>query len=195
MNKIKSRHIGILIVLLGMLFDGGYAKAERINSTAYGYTLFYYNQDHLGNIREVMNASGNLQQKTNYYPFGGIIADICAEQNIQPYKYNGKELDLMHGLNTYDYGARQYYPILCRWDRVDPLAEKNPDITPYHYCHNNPVNRVDPDGKEVIDKLPAQTKGQEISKQNFFNRWHDKNNSIILMGHGGNNGKSWYFNC
>lgn len=36
---------------------------------------------------------------------------------------NGKELDLMHGLNTYDYGARQYDPILAKWDRVDPLAE------------------------------------------------------------------------
>ena len=150
MNKIKSRHIGILIVLLGMLFDGGYAKAEQINSTAYGYTLFYYNQDHLGNIREVMNASGNLQQKTNYYPFGGIIADICAEQNIQPYKYNGKELDLMHGLNTYDYGARQYYPILCRWDRVDPLCEKYYSVSPYAYCGNNPVKNVDPDGKIIV---------------------------------------------
>ena len=24
-------------------------------------------------------------------------------QCLQPYKYNGKELDLMHGLNTYDF--------------------------------------------------------------------------------------------
>ena len=176
-----------------MLFDGGYAKAERINSTAYGYTLYYYNKDHLGNIREVVNASGNVQQLTNYYPFGAPYTDPKAVVNasLQPYKYNGKELDLMHGLNTYDYGARQYYPILCRWDRVDPLCEKYYSVSPYAYCNNNPVNRVDPDGKEVIDKLPAQTKGQEISKQNFFNRWHDKNNSIILMGHGGNNGKSF----
>ena len=35
----------------------------------------------------------------------------------QPYKYNGKELDKMHGLNTYDYGARQYNPVTARWDR------------------------------------------------------------------------------
>ena len=26
---------------------------------------------------------------------------------LQPYKYNGKELDRMHGLNLYDYGYRQ----------------------------------------------------------------------------------------
>ena len=120
MNKIKSRHIWILVVLLMVLFDGGYAKAERINSTGYGFTLYYYNKDHLGNNREVVNYSGNVQQLTNYYPF------------------------------TYDYGARQYDPILCRWDRVDPLCEKNPEISPYAYCGNNPVKNVDPDGKIIV---------------------------------------------
>ena len=55
----------------------------------------------------------------------------------------------MHGLNTYDYGARQYDPILARWDRVDPLAEKYYSISPYAYCANSPVNRIDPDGRAV----------------------------------------------
>ena len=50
--------------------------------------------------------------------------------SLQPFKYNGKELDMMHGLNTYDYGARQYYAALPVWDRVDPLAEKDRDISP-----------------------------------------------------------------
>ena len=35
---------------------------------------------------------------------------------MQSNKYNGKELDLMHGLNTYDYGARQYDPITVERD-------------------------------------------------------------------------------
>ena len=96
-----------------------------------------------------MDASGTVQQVTNYYPFGAPYFDASSTKNanMQPYKYNGKELDRMHGLNTYDYGARQHDPILCRWDRIDPLCEKYPDVTPYHFCHNNPVNRVDPDGK------------------------------------------------
>ena len=55
----------------------------------------------------------------------------------------------MHGLNTYDYGARQYDPILGRWDRMDPLCEKYYHISPYVYCHNNPVMLIDPDGREV----------------------------------------------
>ena len=50
-------------------------------------------------------------------------------EDVQPYKYNGKELDRMHGLNTYDYGARQYNPVTGRWDRMDPLSEDHYPIT------------------------------------------------------------------
>lgn len=67
---------------------------------------------------------------------------------VQPFKYNGKELDLMHGLNTYDYGARQYYATIPTWNRVYPLAEKYRETSPYVYCANNPVNWIDPDGKQ-----------------------------------------------
>ena len=53
----------------------------------------------------------------------------------------------MHGLNTYDYGARQYYTIVGRWDRIDPLCEKYYSVSPYVYCMNNPIQFMDPDGR------------------------------------------------
>ncbi len=55
---------------------------------------------------------------------------------------------MMHGLNTYDYGARQMDPVICQWTTVDPLAEKYYNVSPYAYCADNPVNAVDPDGKD-----------------------------------------------
>ena len=125
-----------------VLFDGGYAQASAVsNTTKDKFAFNFYNQDHPGNNREVVDASGAVTQVTNYYPFGAPYADATAVKgaNLQPYKYNGKELDLMHGLNTYDYGARQYDPTLCRWDRMDPLCEKYYNVSPYNYCHNNPV--------------------------------------------------------
>ena len=64
-------------------------------------------------------------------------------------KVNGKEFDGMHGLDSYDYGARQYNPITARWDRVDPLAEKYYPHSPYMYCLGNPMNAIDPDGREI----------------------------------------------
>ena len=106
---------------------------------------YFYNQDHLGNNREVVNKLGRIIQVTNYYPFGSSFCDSlsCLNASLQPYKYNGKEFDRMHGLNTYDYGARQYSPALPSWDRIDPLAEEYYSVSPYAYGGNNPVNRVD----------------------------------------------------
>ena len=127
------------------LFDGGYVRS---NATTGNFSFFYYNKDHLGNNREVLDHRGAVRQVTSYYPFGAPYADddAISGTDIQPYKYNGKELDLMHGLNTYDYGARQYYSILGRWDRVDPLCEKYYSTSPYVYCSNNPINAIDSKG-------------------------------------------------
>lgn len=69
--------------------------------------------------------------------------------SLQPFKYNGKELDMMHGLNTYDYGARQYFSAVPNWDRIDPLCEKDYGISPYTYCGDSPIKHIDPDGKKV----------------------------------------------
>ena len=145
-------------------------QIEEHNNTD-AFSFHYYTADHLGNIREVVNEDGAVEQITNYYPFGTPFAEEAGNTNpdLQNHKYNGKEFDTMHGLNTYDYGARQYNSLLGRWDRMDPLCEKYYSVSPYAYCANNPVNAFDPDGKEVIDMLPAQSKGQETSKNNFFN--------------------------
>jgi len=146
---------GRLLVRNGMAdriyFDGGYAKASILNPMTYNFTMHYFNTDHLGSNREVVAADGTVEQITNYYPFGAPFADpeTVVDADLQPYKYNGKELDRMHGLDTYDYGARQYNPILTRWDRMDPLCEKYYDVSPYAYCENNPVNAIDPDGRKV----------------------------------------------
>ena len=78
------------------------------------------------------------------------IAFITYDLSNNPrdvYFTNGKELDRMHGLDTYDYGARQYDPVLCRWDRMDPLCEKYYGVSPYVYCENNPIVRIDKDGR------------------------------------------------
>ena len=49
-----------------------------------------------------------------------------------------------------DFGARQYSPALRRWLVPDPLSEKYYDVSPYVYCHDNPVNLVDKDGRDGV---------------------------------------------
>ncbi|MEI3342306.1 MAG: RHS repeat-associated core domain-containing protein [Coprobacter fastidiosus] len=65
----------------------------------------------------------------------------------RPYKFNGKELDLFHGLNWYEYLARNR-PAAGRFTPIDPLSEKYFALSPYVFCTNNPVNYIDPDGMD-----------------------------------------------
>ncbi len=123
-----------------VLIDGGYIE---------GGTYYFYVNDHLGNNRAVARADGPMFQRNHYYPFGMTFADSY-NSNIQPYKYNGKELDRKHGLNLYDYSARYYDQAIGRFTTVDPLAEKYYSWSPYAYVMNNPLKYIDPDGKAII---------------------------------------------
>ena len=104
----------------------------------------YYLKDHQGNNRVVINSAGTVEETNHYYPFGGTFASTNA---IQPYKYNGKEYDAKKGLNWYDYGARWYDAGTGRFTAVDPMASYDYPTSVYAYCANNPVIRIDKEGK------------------------------------------------
>ena len=89
-----------------VLYENGVAKTLL---TEAGYvdladsSYHFYIKDHLGNNRIVADANGTVEKSNQYYPFGLLFAN--SNSNLQPYKYNGKELDTKAGLNWYDYGA------------------------------------------------------------------------------------------
>ena len=107
----------------------------------------YYLKDHQGNNRVVISQSGTVEETNHYYPFGGAFASTS---NVQPYKYNGKELDSKKGLNWYDYGARHYDAALGRFTTNDRFAEKYYSMSPYQYGANNPVNNIDVNGDTIV---------------------------------------------
>ena len=133
-----------------VIYEGSIAKCLL---TEEGYVSLndnkyhYYLKDHQGNNRVVVDQNGNVEETNHYYLFGGIFASTG---NVQPYKYNGKELDTKKGVNWYDYGARMYDATLGRWHAVDPLAEKYYSLSPYSYCNNNPVNAIDSNGEKIV---------------------------------------------
>ena len=126
-----------------MIYESGIQKLllteEGYVNLANSNTYYYYLKDHQGNNRVVLSSSGTVMETNHYYPFGSSFAS----SSVQPYKYNGKELDTKNGLNWYDYGARHYDAALGRWHVVDPLAEKYYSTSSYAYCLNNPVKYVD----------------------------------------------------
>ena len=92
-----------------ILFDGGYitfpdtmvneVTIANINKPQY----HFYFTDHLGNVRVVTDAEGNIEQVNSYYPYGGLMASsssIATPSSSypanQPYRYNGKDATMKH---------------------------------------------------------------------------------------------------
>ena len=144
--------------------------------------------DYQGNVRLVVDGNGTIEQRNDYYAYGGPWGDNASTQGFQPFKYNGKELDRMHGLDWYDYGARMYDPAMGLFTQVDPLAEQYPHLNPYQYCAGNPVKYVDPDGKHI--RVRKNNNGYEIvggkvdDDLNIYdvtNGWENRNSIGLAM--------------
>lgn len=198
----STDYIGRLVLKNGKpdmyLFAGGYYKYQSSDdaTASSGNSiggLYFYNYDHLGNVREVVNEDGKLLQVNNYYPFGAPYSDnriTSMNPKLQPYKYTGKELDLVHGLNTYDHGARQNYSALGVWDRVDPLVEKYYNLSPYAVCENNPVILIDHTGRDVFDTNGIFLSDADNSN-NIYIEDENKNKRLLSsFNYGPNNDKN-----
>jgi RHS repeat-associated protein len=150
-----------------------------VTKSGNAYTYHYYLKDHLGNNRVVMCSDGVVAQATDYYPFGAPHGNALNPER-QPYKFGGKELDEMHGLNQYDFQARRMSRDIPRFTTMDPLAEKYYNISPYAYCKNNPVRFIDPDGRDVkpIDEEALKMIQNTLTKEDMQYVRMDKNGLI-----------------
>jgi len=168
--------------------EGYVLKTRNVYSYVYNYT------DHLGNVRlsyafDQVLGTVKILEENHYYPFGlkhtNYNTDILAAQEksnlitfkamaapvspvpqiVYNYKYNGKEFQDERGLNTYDYGFRQYMPDIGRFGNIDMLAELAYDLTPNRYCFNNPIRFTDPTGlwEETADGYKAN-KEEDIKR-------------------------------
>jgi RHS repeat-associated protein len=112
--------------------------------------------------------------------YGGPVWMNDAADIDNRYQYNGKELQNDHGLNWYNYGARNYDATIGRFMSVDPMADKFGGWSPYNYTLNNPINMIDPDGRKPTPKEAALmsahvygdgnvelTGGWSVSQRNF----------------------------
>jgi RHS repeat-associated protein len=118
------------------LGDGQIVKDATTNRMHYQYYL----QDHLGNVRVMIDSIGAIQQQTDYLAFGSVISYNNLAKN--KYLYEGKEYQA--DANWMDFGARMYNPSIGRWFNADPMSQM---ASPYDYNGGDPINRIDPDGR------------------------------------------------
>jgi RHS repeat-associated protein len=125
--------------------------------------LFWYHPDYLGNVDLVTERDGKTYEFFTYNPWGEEMRQYNANtfSFSSPYRFNSKEKDQETGLHYY--GARYYQSKLSMWLSVDPLAHET--YEPYIYTGNNPINAVDPDGRNTIEKddLDLETSEEPVS--------------------------------
>jgi len=113
--------------------------------------IYYYHLDYLGTANFITDGEGLVYEFFLNLPFGETMAEQHAQTSAYAnrWKFTGHELDRETGL--YYAGARYYDPKISVFLSVDVLMEKYPGFSPYNYTLNNPINLVDPTGREPDD--------------------------------------------
>ena len=74
------------------------------------------------------------------------------------------------------------FDLLTGWLSVDPMADACPNISPYHYCHWNPIKLVDSDGR-LDDEWKVNKCGEVVGRieNNDYDQIHlvDDEGNII----------------
>jgi RHS repeat-associated protein len=93
----------------------------------------------------------------SYYPFGmQMVGRKYNNGSGYRYGFNGKENDndVKGEGNQQDYGMRIYDPRLGRFLSVDPITKEYPELTPYQFASNRPIDGIDQDGLEWCPSIP-----------------------------------------
>lgn len=117
------------------------AKAQEV--------VEYYGTDHLGSIRIVVDAAGNLIARADYLPYG---EEAFAETGPLPaQQFTGQARDGEVGQDYFH--ARMYQRRNGRFISVDPVFNAMTDPQKwnrYSYVGNRPLRFIDPSGKDPL---------------------------------------------
>ncbi len=98
-------------------------------------------------------------------PFGMMMPGREYQAQPSRFGFNGKEND--HDVkgfgNQQDYGMRIYDTRIGKFLSVDPIAIYYPELTPYQFASNGPIQYIDLDGLEAA--LPAYAKGADYDPE------------------------------
>lgn len=147
-SLVYKKQNGVLLLESASFGGGRILAAATTNGVI--YSPQYHLTDHLGSVRAIVNDTGEVIERNDYYPFGlrwntGTLSD-------NRYRYNGKEMQSFVNVPYTDYGARMSDPRFhLGWNGRDPLSEKYYPMSPYAFCGNNPVKYIDTDGRKIVD--------------------------------------------
>ena len=95
--------------------------------------------------------TGTIVQRLDYDAFGQILLDT--NPGFQPFGFAGGLYDLNTELTRF--GARDYDAEVGIWTAKDPIRFEAGDPSLYGYVFNDPINRIDPEGRAAITAIVA----------------------------------------
>jgi RHS repeat-associated protein len=116
-----------------------------------GSTSYYYLHDNEGSVVAVISASGTIQDRDAYDPYGNVTSSSGTLAN--PVGYAGGYTDANTGLVKF--GTRYYNPAIGLFTQEDPSGQS----TGYIYAGDDPVNGTDPTGMNVINDIVGAVLG------------------------------------
>ena len=141
----------------GLLFSYNLANLpSKVEGVGYNAGLTYsYGYLSDGTKTSADSGSGSTAQGLRYR--GSFVYEILGgeverlQSSGNRHRFGGKEEQRIGStdLKLLDFGARYYDAFACCWTSLDPLAWKYPAITPYAYCAGNPMNIMDPEGRDI----------------------------------------------
>jgi len=125
---------------------------ELLSQTRGGSTS-YDLADAQGSTRVLTNGAAAVTDMYKYTPFGELFSSSGSTPN--PYLFTGQQFDGVTGL--YSLRARYYEPGLGRFLSRDPMGVQTfgpLELNRYVYAANNPVNLLDPTGRDsFVERL------------------------------------------
>ncbi|HET7544426.1 MAG TPA: RHS repeat-associated core domain-containing protein [Polyangiaceae bacterium] len=105
--------------------------------------------DHVGSVLRAINVSnaGDVAFAAEYTAFGEQTV-TAGSADFVPFGFAGGLYDGQTGLVRF--GARDYDPVVGRWMSKDPILFDGGQANLYVYVGNDPVNFVDPNGRQTI---------------------------------------------
>jgi RHS repeat-associated protein len=129
------------------------SQYQQVNGA---WTPSFYQYDGGGNVRQLTNIAGAVTDRYEYDAFGNEFTVSGGSNTPNEMMYRGEQFDSDLGL--YYLRARYYNPATGRFLSFDPNAGKLIDpktLHKYLYANGDPVNRIDPHGREAMLEVGA----------------------------------------
>ncbi len=137
-----------------------YVHGNRVDEIVWSYNTFtgdqaFHHYDARGHCTLLTDNLGSILEQYEYDAFGepyfydsaGVATTVNGQAGSpfgNRFLFTGREW--LSDLRLFDFRARMYQPELGRFLQPDPKQFAAGDYNFYRYCHNDPVNHLDPSG-------------------------------------------------